>query len=51
MHTECIREPLNLIRNVAELIVSTEASAIRARISARRALAVRVLDVLPDALL
>jgi len=49
--TESVRKPLRNAGNVAELVVATEAAAVRARVAARRALAVRVFDVLPDALL
>lgn len=50
-HTECISQPLHNISDVAELIVSTQAPSVSARIAARRAFAVRILNVLPNTFL
>jgi len=51
LHTERSGQASYNARDVSELVVATEAAAVGSGISARGAFAVRVFDVLPDALL
>lgn len=49
--TKSVGEAPHNAGNIAQLVVPAKAAAVGSRIAARRALAMRVLDVLPDALL